>query len=208
MPYWQVEQQETLCHWQHSCLSSLFFLFIDWEYYLPLHAAVDTSLAAEIYRWLLSNRSIRAQGDFCWAAGQSRKLGGSQVTSTHWDFRQTPGSFFDSSMKWGVAGRRRCTEQLPHSISLSGCLSQPVSRCSIRLLNRARSIFSRMQSWAWMSRFAQFYTNRSEALKVFSLKPPTFSRRMGDSSSRHLQLVHVKSVGVCAASRVTVRWLC
>lgn len=129
MPYWQVERQETLCHWQHSCLSSLFFLFIDWEYYLPLHPAVCTSLAAEIHHWLLGNMSIRARGYFCWAAGQRRKLGGGQVMSTLCNFRQMSGSFFlwFDRLQWGISGRCRCTERLSRSISLSGCLSQLVN---------------------------------------------------------------------------------
>lgn len=123
MPYWQVERQETLCHWQHSCLFTLFFLFIDWEYYLPLHPAVYTSLATEIYHWLLGNMSIRARGYFCWAVGQKGKLGGSQVTSTHCDFRHVPGSFFDST---GFGSQSVCPRSWP--------------------FDRTRSIFSHVQS--------------------------------------------------------------
>lgn len=143
-----MKRQELLCHWQHSCLSSLFFLFIDWEYYLPLHPAVYTSLATKIYLWLWRNMSIEAQGYFCRAAGQRRKLeaaaaaaeGGSQVTSTHWGF-ETNGGFFDSTGSSWSGGYQedidaRSSSFLP-SVCLVVCLSQWMCPQS-RTLNRTR----------------------------------------------------------------------
>lgn len=140
-----MERQEMLRHWQHSCLSSLFFLFIDWEYYLPLHPAVCTSLATEIYHWLWSNVSIKARGVFCWAAGQRTELeaaaaaeGGSQSGNIHslWEFPQNAWELPWFSRKWRISGRRRRRQRLSPSISLTGCLSKSVSLSSILTLKQ------------------------------------------------------------------------